>query len=50
VTPDDVQAVAVPVLSVRLVCDAEQALPVIEELLDQTAVPIATGARVEVRA
>ena len=50
VTPDDVQAVAVPVLSVRLVCDADQALPVIEELLDQTAVPIATGARVEVRA
>ncbi|MFM8580483.1 MAG: AAA family ATPase, partial [Planctomycetaceae bacterium] len=49
VTPDDVQAVAVPVLSVRLVCDAERPVSVIEELLEQTAVPGTGGMRGEAR-
>ncbi|MCY2967172.1 MAG: MoxR family ATPase [Planctomycetota bacterium] len=39
VTPDDVQEVAGPVLSVRLVCDAESPLPVIAEILRETPVP-----------
>jgi len=39
VTPDDVQQVANPVLLVRLGVDADDPLPVIEDVLDRVAVP-----------
>lgn len=40
VTPDDVQRVAFPVLSVRLNFDAEDGEALVEELLAQTPVPV----------
>lgn len=40
VTPDDVQDVAQPVLTVRLGVDRDDPRPVIEQLLEQTPVPV----------
>ena len=40
VTPDDVQRVAEPVLSVRLAGDFESPQPIIEEILSQVSVPV----------
>ena len=39
VTPDDVQALAVPVLSVRLSIDRDDPLPLIHELIETVSVP-----------
>ena len=39
VTPDDIQEIAIPVLSVRLGIDQENPLPVIEQILASVAVP-----------
>ena len=40
VTPDDVQAVARPVLSVRLECDSDSVESVVDELIQSEAVPL----------
>lgn len=48
VTPDDVQSVAIPVLSVRLLCDSDNPASIIESILHETPVPpwrVAEGAR-----
>jgi MoxR-like ATPase len=39
VTPDDIQQIAVPVLSVRLGVDQDNPIPVIEEILSSVAIP-----------
>ncbi len=43
VTPDDIQEVAVPVLSVRLVGDFDSAERMIAEILSAVPVPVASG-------
>ncbi len=45
VTPDDIQDVALPVLSVRLVGDFESAERIVAEILAAVAVPVAPAKR-----
>jgi MoxR-like ATPase len=39
VTPDDIQQIAIPVLSVRLGVDQDNPIPVIEQILSSVAIP-----------